>query len=187
MRHGWFIIPGLQTGDRTFGDQAAGLEPAFATCAGKSVLDLGCAEGLLAHEFARRGAREVHGLELVREHVAVARQLAAGLNCTFEVANLQEVVQSEPARGYDIVCALAVIHKIRDMKRALKWCARSAAELLLIRTGRKYESDHMVSKRDTKIAVNVPAVLKSEGFDLDQTVEGSEKHHEGVQYWRRVR
>lgn len=186
MRHGWFAVPGLQTGDRTFDDQAAGLDAAFAECAGKTVLDIGCAEGLISHEFARQGAASVHGIELLEEHLIVARQLGEGLACTWQQAHIETLItaQAKPKR-YDIVLALAVIHKVHNMRKALTWAARSSSGLLLLRTGNRYDRGVMVSKRDGS-SVMVAEILAAEGFALERTVTASPKHRERVEYWRRA-
>lgn len=187
QRHGWFVIPGLQTGHRHLADQLLGLEDALLECKGKTVLDLGCAEGLISHEFARRGAASVHGVEVIEAHMMVAMSLGQGLSCTFECANLNKVVVAPtPPRRYDIVLALAVLHKLWDPHKGVEWAARSAGELLLLRTGRRYEGETMVSKRTTMKRCHVPTILKGHGFVLEKVAPGSKEHDESIQYWRRT-
>ena len=49
-KQGWFSTKG-RLGDRTLKQQLMGLDPLFAECKGKTVLDVGCAEGLISIEL----------------------------------------------------------------------------------------------------------------------------------------
>lgn len=191
MRKGWFIIPGVQDGDRTFEDQAQGLIPAFEECSGKSVIDLGCAEGLIAHEFCRRGASRVVALDSVIDHLMVAQKVGKGLKIEYRQAYLDDYIHQHqtPAADerYDIVAALGVTHKLWKPKAALRWICASAKDLVLMRTSRRYDNDLIVSKRDNSIQCRVSPVMNAEGFVLEKTVQGSRKFMEDVQYWRRVK
>lgn len=189
VRHGWFVIPGVQTGDRTFEDQAAGLEPAFLEAAGKTVLDIGCAEGLISYEFARRGAI-VNGTDSVADHIVVAQRFVGELPCSFRVEHLDHDVLKHdlwPKRRWDIVAALGVLHKLWHPKKGVQWVARACSDLLLIRTSKRYTDDMIVSKRDSAISVQVSPILMKEGFVLEKVVQGSRRFEEDVQYWRRQR
>lgn len=184
QRHGWFIIPGVQTGDRTIEEQLVAVRDAIAECAGKTVLDVGCAEGLIGLEFARAGAKQVHGLENVREHLQVAYHMARGQkNITFEQANLNE---PRPVVPYDIVVVLGIIHKLHYPETGLRWAAACTKELLLIRSGRGERDGLIHSKHRPQNVANRDAVLKDCGLVYDKTVRGPDARGEDVQYWRRA-
>lgn len=66
-----------------------GLEPLLAEAGGKSVVDFGAAEGVIAHAFLSAGANTVHGFERDPNRVAVANALCADWpSSRFHVANL---------------------------------------------------------------------------------------------------
>ena len=90
---GWFVIDGLQAGDRTLAQQMLGMEAALAEARGKRVLDLGCAEGLIALEFLKAGAAQVTGIECNPATAAVTRRLFLphGEACTIIEGNLNTV------------------------------------------------------------------------------------------------
>jgi 2-polyprenyl-3-methyl-5-hydroxy-6-metoxy-1,4-benzoquinol methylase len=73
---GWFTTA-ERPGDRTLDQQLCGLDGLQHECAGKTVLDVGCAEGLISHYLARLGARSVYGIEIVPGHVDMANRAAA--------------------------------------------------------------------------------------------------------------
>jgi len=101
VNKGWFSTPG-RPGDRTLDQQLNGR--LFMEARGKTVLDVGCAEGLISIELAKAGAIAVHGVEIVPEHVKVANKLRGDLPITFEVGDANVW---QPKRNYDIVIALA--------------------------------------------------------------------------------
>ena len=110
---GWFTMPG-RDGDRTIEQQLLGLDWLLANCAGKSILDAGCAEGLISKALLDAGARRVHGVELREDAVKVACKVCAphGMLANFTCADLNG--WRPPLGGYDIVIGLAILHKVRD-------------------------------------------------------------------------
>lgn len=186
MRKGWLKIPGLQDGDRTLAEQMLALAPALAVAAGKTVLDLGCAEGLISLEFAKAGAVRVLGIEREADHLAVARELSYAGPCIvkFKQWNIKEADPDEPLH-YDIVLALGIIHKLEFPKTGLRWAARSAKELLLLRSGRGSVNGIIHSKHYAN-SCDSAAVMRAEGFTLEKTVDGPAGRDEPVEYWRRT-
>ncbi len=182
MRHGWFAIPGVQTGDRSIEEQLTALLPALAEASGKTVLDLGCAEGLLGRAFAQAGAKHVHGMESVRDHLAVARRVCKGLAMSFELAELNQL--PEP-KQYDIVLALGIIHKLHDPGAGLRWAASCARDLFLIRSGRG-DRNGIIHSKHRRASCDRDAVLREAGLELERTVQGPSERLEDVQYWRRA-
>jgi 2-polyprenyl-3-methyl-5-hydroxy-6-metoxy-1,4-benzoquinol methylase len=184
MNKGWFKIPGVRDGDRTLKEQMIGLEPALAEAKGKTVLDLGCAEGLIAREFARAGAKQVVGIELLAAHLAVAKAQCRGLdNISFICAHLGDyIVTLESIPQYDIVLALGIIHKLHDPAVPLRFAAQSAKSLVLFRApAKKY--DGLIKSKHTDLKVDVPELMQAEGFAEEQLIPGV--RGEAVQYWRR--
>ena len=184
MRHGWLMIKGVQEGDRTLGEQMQAVWPAVAEAAGKTVLDLGCAEGLIGLEFAKAGAAHVLGVEREREHLEVARRLCDGYRIQFEEFNLKQVDPDYPL-AFDIVLALGIIHKLEVPERGLRFAARSAKDLLLLRSGRG-SVNGIIRGKFSRITCDSAAVLRAEGFALEKTVDGPKDRDEPVEYWRRV-
>ena len=181
MRKGWFIVPGRQRGDRTLDDQMLGITPALAEAPGKTVLDLGCAEGLVGREFAKAGAVDVHGIDVVREHIDTARELCAAFpQMRFDVMHLDNFAGE---REYDIVLALGVAHKLHEPERFIRYVAHSARQLAIIRLSGRANGSLMHSKQDYGVpTVDVAATMRREGFALDRTLDGP--RGERVMYWR---
>lgn len=189
-RKGWFAIPGLQAGDRTLEDQVTAVRPAIAECAGKTVLDLGCAEGLVGLEFAKAGAQLVHGIDSILGNVNTARQVCNGQAMTFETADLNVYIREAFARDavaqYDIVLALGVTHKLHDPAHGVNFAARSARNLVLFRSGRAQQGGIITNKWNSKVAVNAHKLMRMHGFTLEKTLTGPPPHREDVEYWRRT-
>jgi SAM-dependent methyltransferase len=185
---GWFSIPGIrERADRTIDEQIGGLKRALAEARGKTVLDLGCAEGAISLEFAKAGAARVVGLEVLEPHLEVARKYCAGWpQVEFVCAHLAEWAEAhkEPER-FDIVLALGVIHKLRSMEPALRWAAKSCGDLFCFRSGAMGEGDYMVTNKRGSDRLNLPEVMRSCGFDDEGRVMHGEKR-EIVHYWRRT-
>jgi SAM-dependent methyltransferase len=106
----------LVAGDRQ--DRLASLEPILAAAAGKSVLDIGCHEGIVAEAFARAGARHLDGCELSERALQAARLRVAPLlpESRFFRCDLSEgpgALARLPLHPlYDIVCYLGMHHHL---------------------------------------------------------------------------
>ena len=182
---GWLKVPGIRPdGDRTLEEQMLGILPALLECAGKSVLDLGCAEGLIGAEFAKAGASRVVGIELLETHLQVARLACKDIkNISFICANLAEwIAHHEEPEQFDIVLALGIIHKLRDPAVPLEFAARSAKSLVLFRAP-AHETDGRIYSKHGGTECNVPQVMKRCGFVEEKKIAGV--RGEAVQYWRR--
>lgn len=186
MRSGWLKIPGIQDGARTLDEQLLGLEVALLECAGKSVLDLGAAEGLIAIEFAKRGASRVLGVDSNVEFIRVAREelrKANPLPVQFEIADVMELATDYlPPVKYDIVLALAILHKLEDPAAGVRFCAESASDLIVIRLPRG--SSGLIEGKFTQVPADVPVILVRHGFVIARKEQGP--RGEWVHYYRRV-
>lgn len=165
--HGWFYTPD-RPGDRTLAMQLEGLEPLLQEVQGKTVLDVGTAEGLIAMECAKRGAVYVRGVEIVPGHIEIANKLKAALPCSFEVADANAF---EPDETFDVVMLLAVLHKLRDPSAACLRFARAARDLCVIRlspTG----SDVIEDARSSFVPHDIGAVMRTQGFVVERRERG---------------
>jgi len=166
--HGWFTTP-RRPGDRTFEQQIIGLEPLFAEVSGKTVLDVGCAEGLISIECARRGARFTRGAEIVAGHVAIANTLHENRPCKFIRADANEWV---PDREYDIVLLLAILHKLTNPTDACARFAGAARELCVIRYPISSEGEVIVDARSSSEPHNIGELMEAMDFRVEQITVG---------------
>lgn len=184
-RKGWLIIPGVQDGERTLAEQLIGLDAAFAVMAGKTVCDLGCAEGLITLECVKGGAASAFGLDCNVDNIAIAEEMAIRAGAVgrvhFARGDVQDWLRGAPAR-YDIVLALAILHKLRDPVAATRQVAGIARSLVVIRLpGGSTGTFHA---KHNGAFCDVPEVMTSEGWVLNQDVPGP--RGERTQYWRPV-
>jgi SAM-dependent methyltransferase len=182
---GWLKVPGIRPkGDRTLAEQMMGLAPALEFAKGKSVLDLGCAEGLIGREFALAGAREVLGVELLASHLEVARVACKDApQMRFVCAHLDDYMAANPEpKPFDVVLALGIIHKLHEPRNILHYAAKSAVSLLCFRAPAKATDGVVVSKHSDR-GVNVPKTMRHLGFTEGELIPGV--RGEAVQYWWR--
>ncbi len=99
-----------------------GLEYLFDRCKEKTVLDVGCSDGLIDLEFSKHGVSLIHGIEIERSAVKDAQKNFEGssLNYKFIQGDLAlNETQFEKKYGelleekYDIVLFLAVYHHLK--------------------------------------------------------------------------
>jgi len=165
-------------GTRTVEEQMQGIAPALAEARGKSVLDLGCAEGAIALRFVTSGAARVVGVECNEASVTQARQYC-GVNVRIEHGNLNTMTL--PAGPWDIVLALAIIHKLRQPAKLISDISETHAPLVVVRlpdgsTGR-FLTKHYATPCDLN------AEFIRHGYTMGSQVPGP--RNELVQYWRR--
>ena len=162
---GWYQIPGVQAGDRTLSEQLIGLEPLFELAPGKTILDLGCAEGLISLELMKAGAVLTHGLEAVGSRVDHAREHFHGRDAAFYHADLNDFAHAPPVgllESYDIVLLLSIIHKMQDTAAFVRAAAARSSDIVAIRLPDAVIRD----KRSNFVPVDVPAL---DGLSSDFT------------------
>jgi len=87
--------------------------------AGRTVLDIGCGDGLYTLELARAGAVQVTGIDPAPNAIALATEKAAAAgahNVTFRVADV-DALKGGPR--FDIVVFRGVLHHLRDPASAV--------------------------------------------------------------------
>lgn len=172
----WFTIPGVQTGDRTIAQQLKGLQPLLDEVRGKSVLDLGCAEGMITRACVDAGAARVTGLDNNGDFIAAAMGNARfGISFAMADMNLppQAAGLDEDAIRADVVLMLGVLHKLRLPLLSLQYWAPLAAGLLVIRLPASMPG-FVLSPRSGNVRHDVTACLSDLGFSLDRVEKGHE-------------
>jgi len=102
-------------------DWIAGLAP----LAGRDVLDVGCGGGILAEAMARRGARQVTGIDLATKPLGVARLHALEA----EVTNVMyreiaaEALAAEQPAAFDTVTCMEMLEHVPDPSSVVRACS----------------------------------------------------------------
>lgn len=180
MVKGWFRTEG-RDGDRTLEQQLTGLELLFVECAGKSILDVGCAEGLISIALAEEGANHIHGIEIIERYIPLAQLMAGDLPCLFEVGDANTW---GPPMQYDIVIALGLLHKLRDPSATCWRLASACRDLMVIRLPPKHAPTIIDARSDNR-PYHIGNVMKGAGFALEQVTRGH--LDEWCGFWRRIR
>ncbi len=98
------------------------LQDLLADAAGRTVLDLGCAEGLIAEKFLEAGAHHVTGFDIKPVRIATARRLMPTRRARFEVGDLGDWQAFERTHDlsaqYDIVLFLGIYQHLPKASRA---------------------------------------------------------------------
>lgn len=180
---GWFEIPGAQKGDRTLKEQIRGLGTLLKNAQGKTVLDLGCAEGLIAKWLVDHGAAgTVHGCEIVASRVEHARHIFKDYDAKFNVVDLENLAEHVAAHAgeflprYDIVLLLSIAHKFRHPDRFLNTAAKMCGDWLAIRLPDWVLCD----ARSRNKAIDIPTFFRVRGFKMVEEQRGPRKEWVGL-------
>lgn len=140
----YYAAPELGLGGRWSPElRMSGLERLAGTCSGKSILDLGTAEGLVAYRFLRQGAALLHGFDIVPERIEAARHICGEFpGAAFWSGDISDwrSFRAKHAENllahYDIVLYLGVHHHLPDAGRdsALEGAAAMSRDILALRT-----------------------------------------------------
>lgn len=176
---GWFNTDN-RPGDRSLEQQMLGLDPLLLEVKDKTVLDVGCAEGLISIELAKHGASWVDGIEIVQAHVDVSWSLISSYPVHITQADANVYL---PTQTYDIVIALALLHKLRDPSEACARFARHARSLVVLRLPPEH-APTIIDARSNNEPHDIAKVMNEVGFALELVTRGS--FNEWCGYWRRV-
>jgi protein-L-isoaspartate O-methyltransferase len=181
----WFAV-GNRLGDRTLAQQMQGLDRLFAEVEGKTVLDVGCAEGLISIEMVKSGASWVDGVEIRKDAVQNARMLGRSMSLhgdvTFDWGDANEY---RPAGDYDIVIMLAVLHKLKNPTAACARLVACAKSLVVIRLPPEH-APTIIDGRSGGEPHHIGVTMERSGFVLEHAAcDGP--FGEWVGYYRRVR
>lgn len=185
MADGWFHVEGVREGPRTLHEQMLGLELALVEARGKTVCDLGCAEGLIAMEFAHAGATLVYGCDTNSEMIDYANSIRGELPVEFRHVNLNDDEARPEAlkRSYDIVLALAILHKLKVPSNGLALVVRLQPALAVLRLPAGFNG-RIVGKHSPNSSCEVNVAMARAGYRLELQLSGP--RDEPVQYWRRT-
>lgn len=195
---GWYICDGLRDGDRTLEQQILGLTPLVPTAvdpatgpvagsgdgalAGKSVLELGCAEGLMSQWFVDVcHATSVHAVEIkALQHLGIAADLAKGKPIKFIAGDCDKW---RPKQAYDVSVALALLHKLQDPLACLSVMAEATKEMVVVRLPSACTPWVITDARTKFKPWDVDKCLRANGFKLTATSMGP--FNEPTGFWRR--
>lgn len=160
-------------------ERLSGLKSLLESASGKSIIDFGSAEGVVAREFLQYGAIKVHSFEIDPQRVATAKALCRKWeNGVFRVSDLsvwdqfyrrnKDILENT----YDIVLYLGIHHHLPQEHRltTLDQVADLAARYLAIRTPiATYQEDQITTR------------LLEKGFhEVDVDLERVRDEHLGV-------
>jgi 2-polyprenyl-3-methyl-5-hydroxy-6-metoxy-1,4-benzoquinol methylase len=113
------------------------LEELFVQAAPTSLLDVGCGEGVLVHQWAKRlGTARVVGVDLEEESIQAGWRERQAPNLEYRVmeAGRADRVESLPFadREFDLACAIEVLEHVPDPEHTVAEMARCAERHLLV-------------------------------------------------------
>jgi 2-polyprenyl-3-methyl-5-hydroxy-6-metoxy-1,4-benzoquinol methylase len=112
------------------------LEDLFTTASPTSVLDVGCGEGVLVQQWARRlGEGRVVGIDLEEESIQAGWAEHQAPNLEYRVMQAENLPFADGE--FDLACAIEVLEHVPDPEHTLAEMARCAGGHLLVSVPRE--------------------------------------------------
>lgn len=161
-------------GHRTIEQQMTGLGQLWERVEGKNVLDIGCAEGVIALECLRRGAVGVCGVDNRADAIAEADRLArkAGLSdrVLFGTADANTY---DPRGPFDVILMLAILHKLRKPADSLmRFLTAAAPTALVVLRTRQRDWPVLRDERSGLLPQDIRFCMYDHGFNLVHEDDG---------------
>jgi 2-polyprenyl-3-methyl-5-hydroxy-6-metoxy-1,4-benzoquinol methylase len=111
------------------------LEELFAKAAPSSLLDVGCGEGVLTHEWAGKVDGRVVGIDLDDPQLHEQWKDRQAPNLTYQVMKAENLPFAD--REFDVATAIEVLEHVPDPEHTVEEMARVAARHLLVSVPRE--------------------------------------------------
>jgi len=107
------------------------LEELFTKAAPTSLLDVGCGEGVLVHQWAQRlGSARVVGIDLEEESIQAGWRERQAPNLEYRVMEAENLPFADGE--FDLACAIEVLEHVPNPEHTVGEMARCAARHLLV-------------------------------------------------------
>jgi 2-polyprenyl-3-methyl-5-hydroxy-6-metoxy-1,4-benzoquinol methylase len=138
-------LPWARSGTRFTGEWSDRLDSLFSCgvdFTGRSILDLGCNMGIVAYEVAKLGPISIHGIDLNRQHIQIARSIfqAVPVESRFDCMSIASSrFEAALAPMYNTVLLLSVYHHLKRgageklAANAMRTVARHCDSTIVIR------------------------------------------------------
>ncbi len=112
------------------------LEDLFTTADPRSLLDVGCGEGVLVHKWAQRlGERRVVGIDLEEPSIQEGWAQRQAPNLEYRVMRAENLPFAD--NEFDVACAIEVLEHVPNPEHTLAEMARCAERHLLVSVPRE--------------------------------------------------
>jgi SAM-dependent methyltransferase len=165
--------PDGKDSDRTVKQQLTGLDQLWPRVRDKTVIDVGCAEGVVAFECLAYGAAAVLGVEMRQPAVHEANRKAER-ECLPFLAKQADANTWAPPTQADVILLLAILHKLAEPAQALdRFLAAGAGDncTVVLRTRRR-DWPVLRDARSGMRPQRLDAVLHKHGFTLVHEDDG---------------
>jgi 2-polyprenyl-3-methyl-5-hydroxy-6-metoxy-1,4-benzoquinol methylase len=111
------------------------LEELFVKAAPKTLLDVGCGEGVLTHEWAKRVDGQVVGIDLDDPHLHAEWEKRQAPNLEYRVLKAENMPFED--KSFDVASAIEVLEHVPDPEHTVAEMARVARGHLLVSVPRE--------------------------------------------------
>jgi 2-polyprenyl-3-methyl-5-hydroxy-6-metoxy-1,4-benzoquinol methylase len=166
-------------GHRTIEQQMTGLDQLWPRVKGKTVLDLGCAEGAIALRCWQHGAKEVLGLEHRKDAVDEFNRQAAKMGAT-AIGVEVDLNTWHPARFgvngapfADVILMLAILHKLRKpADQLMRFLASASPTATVVLRTRRRDWPVLRDERSAWVPQDIRFCMYDHGFNLVHEDDG---------------